>query len=146
MPEAGSQRPEATRSKAAPIRHFDELIVWQKAFDLGLQIFQQSKNWPRDERYALIDQARRSARSVSANIAEAWGKRRYEAHFVSKLSDADTELLETENWLMFAKEHGYLAAGDFNNLHALMRETGRMLGSVMKNPKPFLLHDAKHDN
>ena len=128
---------------SAPIRHFTDLIVWQKAFDLGLRVREFSKTWPREEKYALIDQVRRSSRSVSANIAEAWGKRRYEAHFVSKLSDSDTELLETENWLMFAKEHGYLAAADFDSLHALMREVGRMLGSMMQHPEPFLLRDAR---
>lgn len=128
---------------SAPIRHFTDLIVWQKAFDLGLRVLEFSKTWPHEEKYALIDQVRRSSRSVSANIAEAWGKRRYEAHFVSKLSDSDTELLETENWLMFAKEHGYLAAADFDALHALMREVGRMLGSMMQHPEPFLLRDAR---
>jgi four helix bundle protein len=81
---------------------------------------------------------------VSANIAEAWGKRRYEAHFVSKLSDADTELLETENWLLFAKEHGYLLVQDFESLHDLMREIGRMLGSIMQNPGPFLLQNVRN--
>ena len=128
---------------SAPIRHFTDLIVWQKAFDLGLRVLESSKTWPREEKYALIDQVRRSSRSVSANIAEAWGKRRYEAHFVSKLSDSDTELLETENWLLFAKEHGSLAAADFDSLHALMREVGRMLGSMMQHPEPFLLRDAR---
>ena len=142
--EAESQRPEA-KSLKPPIRHFTDLIAWQKAFDLGLRIFKQSKTWPREEQYALIDQVRRSSRSVSANIAEAWGKRRYEAHFVSKLSDADTELLETENWLRFAKEHDYLPANDFDLLHDLMREIGRMLGSIMQNPGPFLLHEAKRN-
>jgi four helix bundle protein len=118
-------------------------MVWQKAFDLGLRVFECSKAWPHEERYALTDQVRRSSRSVSANIAEAWGKRRYEAHFVSKLSDADTELLETEDWLMYAKAHDYLPADDFDALYSQMREVGRMLGSIMKNPAPFLLRDAR---
>ena len=126
-----------------PIRHFTDLVVWQKAYELGLRVFELSKPWPFDEKYALTDQVRRSSRSVSANIAEAWGKRRYEAHFVSKLSDADTELLETENWLMFARDHGYLTTGDFDALHILMREIGRMLGSIMSKPEPFLLRDAR---
>jgi four helix bundle protein len=125
------------------IRHFTDLIGWQKAFDLGLQVFERTKTWPRDERFALVDQVRRSSRSVSANIAEAWGKRRYEAHFVSNLSDADSELLETEDWLLFAKAHGYLAAADFDTIYALMREIGRILGSIMQHPAPFLLRDAR---
>lgn len=68
----------------AAIRHFTDLIAYQKAFELGLDVFRVSKGWPSEERYALTDQVRRSARSVGANIAEAWGKRRYEAHFISK--------------------------------------------------------------
>jgi four helix bundle protein len=131
--------PEAESHNERPIRHFTDLIVWQKAYDLGTRVFNLSRSWPSDERYSLIDQVRRSSRSVSANIAEAWGKRRYAAHFVSKLSDSDTELLETENWLMFARDHGYLKANDFSVLYALMREIGRMLGSMMKSPLPFLL-------
>ncbi|MEO7414197.1 MAG: four helix bundle protein [Opitutaceae bacterium] len=137
MPEVRGEK------KTAPIRHFTDLIVWQKAFDLGLQAFECSKSWPREEKFALIDQVRRSSRSVSANICEAWGKRRYEAHFVSKLSDSDTELLESENWLMFANRHGYLTASDFDSLPEQMRQIGRMLGSMMQNPEPFLLRDAR---
>jgi len=114
-------------------------VVWQKAFRLGVRVFEVSKTWPPAERYSLIDQARRSSRSVSANIAEAWGKRRYEAHFLSKLSDSDGELLETENWLLFAREHGYLDAPEFDELSALAREVGRMLGSMLQNPRPFIL-------
>lgn len=143
IPEAGSQRSEVGGKTSAPIRHFNDLVVWQKAFELGRQVFKLSKDWPREEKYALTDQARRSSRSVSANIAEAWGKRRYEAHFVSKLSDSDTELLETENWLMFARDHGYLASTDFDAVYVLMREIGRMLGSIMSKPEPFLLRDAR---
>ena len=135
--------PEARIPRTAPIRHFTDLVVWQKAFELGLRVFELSKIWAREERYALTDQVRCSSRSVSANISEAWGKRRYEAHFISKHTDADGELLETENWLMFAKSHGYLAAKDFDGLHSLMREIGPMLGSILRNPGPFLLRDAR---
>ena len=135
--------PEFRSQKETPIRHFTELIVWQKAYELGTRVFELSRSWPRDEKFALTDQVRRSSRSVSINIAESWGKRRYAAHFVSKLSDSDAELLETENWLMFAQNHGYLQAAEFSNLHALMREIGRMLGSIMKTPLPFLLRQAR---
>jgi four helix bundle protein len=143
-PEGGDRKPAAESQPHPAIRHFTDLIVWQKAFDLGLRVFEQSKSWPREERFALTDQVRRSSRSVSANIAEASGKRRYEAHFVSKFSDSDTELLETEDWLLFAKAHGYLAAADFDSIHALMREIGRMLGSMMQKSGPFLLRAAHH--
>ena len=143
IPDVGSQKLESKGHTSAAIRHFTDLVVWQKAYELGRQVFAFSKSWPRDEKYALTDQVRRSSRSVSANIAEAWGKRRYEAHFVSKLSDSDTELLETENWLMFARDHGYLSPTDFETIHALMREIGRMLGSIMSKPEPFLLRDVR---
>ncbi len=123
----------------AAIRHFTDLIAYQKAFELGRDVFRVSKGWPSEERYALTDQVRRSARSVGANIAEAWGKRRYEAHFISKLSDADTELLETEHWLRCALDHAYIAQTQFDELHLLMRDIGRILGSLMQNPAPFLL-------
>ena len=129
MTDAGSKR-------SVPTRHFTDLVVWQKAYGLGLGVFTKSQGWPREERYALTDQVRRSSRSVSSNIAEAWGKRRYEAHFVSKLSDADTELLETENWLMFARDHGYLPSVDFDGLHQTMREVGRMLGVLCSTQRP----------
>jgi four helix bundle protein len=126
----------------AAIRHFTDLIAYQKAFELGRQVFRLSKDWPSEERYALTDQVRRSSRSVGANIAEAWGKRRYEAHFLSKLTDADAELLETEHWLRCALDHGYVSSAQFEELHALMREIGRILGSIMQNPTPFLLTTA----
>lgn len=142
MPEDRSHENPGDR-RPAPIRHFTDLKVWQKAYELGLQVFAVSQDWPATEKYALTDQVRRSSRSVSANISEAWGKRRYEAHFVSKLSDSDTELLETENWLLFARDHGYLASSEFEKLHRLMRGIGPMLGSMMQNPGPFLLRQAK---
>jgi len=142
-PDAENQQLVAGGKNTAPIRHFTDLVVWQKSFELGRRVFEYSKTWPRDEKFALTDQVRRSSRSVSANIAEAWGKRRYEAHFVSKLSDSDTELLETENWLLFAKDHGYLSSADYDVIHELMREIGRMLGSIMSKPEPFLLRDAR---
>jgi four helix bundle protein len=125
------------------IRHFSDLIVWQKSFNAALKIYEASKAWPKAERYALTDQVRRFSRSVGANIAEAWGKRRYEAHFVSKLTDADAELHETENWLRFALRHGYLNEADFKVMTGFLGEVGRMLGSMMAKPGPFLLAREK---
>lgn len=126
------------------IRHFSDLIVWQKSFELGLRVCEVSKTWPKEEKYALTDQARRSSRSVGANIAEAWGKRRYEAHFVSKLTDADAELHETEHWLRYATAHGYMDESELAALRGLLAEIGRMLGSIMGKPGPFLLsHPGK---
>src|ERR1700694_2121323 len=131
-----------SQTKAA-IRHFSDLIVWRKSFDLGLNVYAASKSWPKEEKYALIDQVRRSSRSVGANIAEAWGKRRYEAHFISKLTDADAELHETEHWLRFAFAHGYIAEAGLKEMTDLMDEVGRMLGSMMAKPGPFLLSREK---
>ena len=125
------------------IRHFADLIVWQKSFELGLKVFAGSKSWPKEEKYALTDQVRRSSRSVGANIAEAWGKRRYEAHFISKLSDADAELHETEHWLRNAFAHGYLTEVELKGMTGLLDEVGRMLGSMMAKPGPFLLNREK---
>jgi four helix bundle protein len=91
------------------IKDFRELRVYQTAFQSALEVFELSKKWPREERYRLVDQVRRSTRSVCANIAEAWRKRRYPASFVSKLTDADAEAGETLVWVDFACECGYLA-------------------------------------
>lgn len=86
------------------IEDYKELRVYQSAFDAAMQIFEHTKSWPKHEQYALTDQIRRSSRSVCANICEAWYKRKYPNHFVSKLSDACTEAGETLTWLDFALE------------------------------------------
>ena len=104
-----------------------------------MEIYGVSKSWPVEEKFSLIDQIRRSSRSVCANLREAWAKRRYEAHFVSKLSDADAENGETDTWLDFAKDCGYLSVSDHTELTNKAREVGAMLGSMINNPKPFLL-------
>jgi four helix bundle protein len=90
------------------VQHHRDLRVYKLAFEAAMKIFQRSKTWPADERYSLTDQIRRSSRSTCANIAEAWRKRRYVAHFVSKLSDADAEAAETQTWLDFALACGYI--------------------------------------
>jgi four helix bundle protein len=92
------------------VSDYRELRVYRSAFDLAMSAFELSKRFPHDERYGLTDQLRRASRSVCANIAEAWRKRRYPASFVSKLSDADAEAAESQVWLAFAHECGYLAA------------------------------------
>jgi len=88
------------------IGHFRELRVYCQAFDAAMRIFELSKAWPMEERYSLTDQIRRSSRSVCENVAEAWRKRRYTAHFISKLSDADAEAGESQAWLDFALRCG----------------------------------------
>ena len=121
------------------ISHFTQLIVYQKSRALAARVFLVSRSWPKEERYSLTDQIRRSARSIGANTAESWAKRRYEAHFISKLTDADGENHEVEHWLITAHGDGYLSESDFAALLEPKREIGRMLGSMIQNPTPFLL-------
>src|SRR4030067_1233224 len=90
------------------IRTHRDLEAYQRAFDLAMRIFQETKSFPIEERYSPTDQIRRSSRSVCTNLAEAWRKRRYEASFVSKLSDAEAEASETQVWLQFATRCNYL--------------------------------------
>lgn len=101
-----------------------------------------SKSWPKEEQYALTGQIRRSSRSVCGNMREAWAKRRYEAHFVSKLTDCDGENSETGTWLDFAKDCGYLADEDYQSLLSQCQKVGSMIGSMLKNPYPFLLKQS----
>ena len=116
-----------------------ELVVYQKAYDLAMRVFEISKQFPVEERFALTGQIRRSSRSVCLNLREAWAKRRYEAHFVSKLSDCDGENNETDSSLDFAKDCGYITSSTHRDLVTLNREVGKMLGAMLKNPSPFLL-------
>jgi four helix bundle protein len=90
------------------IQTFKELRVWQNAMDAAMRVFELTKGFPAEERYSLTDQFRRASRSVAANISEAWRKRRYQAAFVSKLSDAESEAAETQTWIEFARRCKYL--------------------------------------
>jgi four helix bundle protein len=116
-----------------------DLKVYQEAYALAMEIFELSKQWPPEERYSLTDQIRRSSRSVCSNLREAWSKRRYEAHFVSKLTDVDGENSETDTWLDFARDSGYLGQDDCARLTERCSAVGKMLGSMLKNPDAFLL-------
>ena len=117
-----------------------DLEVYKKAYALAMEVFKLSKHFPLDERYALTNQIRRSSRSVAMNLREAWAKRRYEAHFISKVTDCDGENAETETSLDFAKDCGYLTSDLHSDLVGRNREIGRMLGSMINNPAPFLLN------
>lgn len=99
------------------IRTHRDLEVYQLAFKSSMRIFEFSKKFPKEETYSLTDQVRRSSRSVCANLAEAWRKRRYEAAFVSKLSDSEAAAAETQVWLDFALACSYLAKADYDNLY-----------------------------
>ena len=122
------------------IKSAEDLIVYQKAYTLAMEIFTVSKPFPPEERYSLTDQIRRSSRSVCTNLREAWAKRRYEAHFISKLTDADGENGETETWLDFAHDCGYLPKADHMALVEKRREIGAMLGSMINDPSSFIMH------
>ena len=98
------------------IERVKDLEVYRTAFKAAMEVFERSKEWPKAERYALTDQIRRSSRSVCANLSEAWRKRRYSKHFVSKLSDADAEASETRTWLRFAHSCDYLDEKGFEQL------------------------------
>jgi len=116
-----------------------DLEPYKAAYNLAMEIFRASKAWPAEERYSLTDQIRRSSRSVCANLAEAWGKRRYVAHFTSKLTDADGENLETQTWLNFALKCGYLDEASFEVLMRSSEEVGRLLGGMLAKPDTFCL-------
>ena len=96
------------RSEKSFVRDYSDLLAYRINFRLSQEIFELSKQFPKEEMYALTDQFRRASRSIGANIAEAWGKRRYEKHFVSKLTDADGERLETQHWLRTSYSCRYL--------------------------------------
>jgi four helix bundle protein len=106
-----------------------------------MRIFEIMKTFPDEERYALISQIRRSSRSVCLNLREPWAKRRYEAHFLSKLSDCDGENSETDSSLDFARDCGYISAEEHRALTSACLEIGRMLGQMMKKSDSFLLSE-----
>ena len=118
-----------------------DLVVYTKAYELAMRIFELSKNFPPEERFALTSQIRRSSRSVCLNLREAWAKRRYEAHFVSKLTDCDGENSETDSSLDFAKDCRYVTGEQHDELTSLCQEIGKMLGSMIKTPHTFLISD-----
>lgn len=118
-------------------KSFRDLIVYQKAVALEKDIFRMSKDFPPDERYSLTDQLRRAIRSVGAQIAESWAKRRYPAHFTSKLSDADAEQMETQHWVGSAVRAGYWTKEDSDRFISALEEIGRMLGSMIKQADHF---------
>jgi len=116
---------------------YRELIVYQKARQLARDIFQLSKQFPKEEMYALTDQIRRSSRSIGAQIAESWGKRRYEKHFISKLTDAVSEQYETEHWLLSAQDCNYLTSVQVQPFMNQCAEIGRMLNSMIEKADRF---------
>jgi len=121
------------------IQRHTELQVYRRGFDVAMRIFELSRHFPKDETYSLTDQIRRASRSVGANIAEAWRKRRYEAAFVSKLSDSETVAAETQVWLEFAVKCGYLDRDVATPLYSEYEEVIRMLVDMINNASDWLL-------
>ncbi len=117
---------------------FQDLLAYKKSFELAMEIYSFSKSFPSEEKYSLTDQIRRSSRSVSANIAEATRKRRYEKHFISKLTDSDAENSETQVWLEYADACNYINKNDFERLTSKSLEVGKLLNYMMNNPDKFL--------
>ncbi len=120
------------------LRGHRDLKVYQLAYKLAMEIFEASKKFPSEEKYSLTDQIRRSSRSVTANIAEGFRKRQYPKMFVSKLADADGEATETQVWLDFARDCGYMPPTRCDELTKEYEEVGKMLGSMMSMPEKFM--------
>lgn len=116
---------------------FKDLKVYQLAFRMAIEIFEESKSFPKEEKYSLTDQIRRSLRSVATNIAEAWEKRKYPKSFVSKLIDSASEKAETIVWLDFSKYHNYISAEKHKYLVDNYLQIGKMLNSMLNNPEKF---------
>jgi four helix bundle protein len=121
------------------VRRHTELNVYKRAFAAAMQIFEVTKSFPKEERYSLVDQVRRSSRSVCANMAEAWRKRRYEAAFISKLSDSESEAAETQVWLQFAVESKYLQRETAAELYTEYDEIISMLVSMIHKSSDWTL-------
>lgn len=117
---------------------FRDLKVYQKAFELAMDIYQLSKSFPSEEKYSLTDQIRRSSRSVCSNIGEAYRKRKYPAHFVSKCTDADMENTETQVWFDFLLACKYIDDEKFKALNDKAEEVGRMINHMITNPDKYI--------
>ncbi|PIB27388.1 four helix bundle protein [Maribacter sp. 4U21] len=116
---------------------FQDLLAYRKSFDLAMRIFELTKSFPKEERYSLTDQVRRSSRSVSINISEAYRKRSYPKHFVSKLTDSDSENSETQGWLEFSLACNYIDQPTFEELIKVSDEVGRLIYYMINNPGKF---------
>jgi four helix bundle protein len=130
-----------------PARSFRDLAVYKKSRKVSHAIFEMSKTFPKEEIYSLTDQMRRASRSIGAQIAEAWAKRRYERHFVSKLTDADAEQMETQHWIEEACDCKYLNPRQAGELTEELMQIGRMLNSMIEKASLFckqgnpIIHD-----
>jgi four helix bundle protein len=121
------------------IQEHTELEVFKKPFDAAMLIFELTRKFPKEEMYSLTDQVRSSSRSVCANLAEAWRKRRYKAAFISKLSDAEAEAAETQVWIQFALSCGYLNQDASDSLYQKYDEILRMLVAMINRPQSWII-------
>ena len=117
---------------------YRDLIVYQKAYKLAMDIFEKTKEFPPEEKFSLTDQIRRSSRSVCANLVEAYRRRKYKAHFLSKLTDSETENAETQVWIDFSKDCKYLNLEVYNDLTFRNDEVGKILWHMIQNPDKFI--------
>jgi four helix bundle protein len=118
-------------------KSFRDLIVYKKSRELQEEIFKLTKSFPKDETYSLTDQIRRSSRSIGANLAEAWAKRRYEKHFISKLTDSDGEQMETQHWIETSLDCEYINQNTSKQLIEKCLEISRMLGGMIAKADLF---------
>lgn len=125
-------------------KNFRDLLAYQKARALSLELFKLTRSFPKEETYSLTDQVRRSSRSVGAQIAEAWALRRYEKHFISKLTDADGEQHETQHWIETAADCGYMDRNLANVLLDRCTEIGRMINGMILKSDVFCGEPEKH--
>jgi four helix bundle protein len=121
------------------IRSHSDLDVYQRAMETAMRLFEATKKFPREETYSLTDQVRRSSRSVCANLAEAWRKRRYELAFISKLSDAETESAETQVWIEFAVKCGYIERGRGAELYKEYEAILATIVGMITHPETWIL-------
>jgi four helix bundle protein len=145
MKESGTEKPQSDKASKKPIKQFRDLDVYQNALATGLRVYELSKTFPAEEPYALTDQIRRSSRSICANIAEAWRKRRYTAAFVSKLSDAETEGAETRVHLEFALHHGYLNEIEFHEMDDSYEHILGQLVRMIDHPEKWVIGVRKQE-
>lgn len=126
-----------------PIKSQFELDVYKIAFDAAMRIFEITKAFPKEEKYSLTDQIRRSSRSVCSNISEAWRKRRYKAAFICKLNDSESESSETQTWIQFSVKCGYISKEEGTDLFQLYDHIIGKLVNMINNPKPWILPSQK---
>lgn len=117
---------------------YSDLLVYKKAFASAMKIFEITKKFPAEERFSLTDQIRRSSRSVCANLAESYSRKKYRAHFISKLHDAEAENTETEVWLDFSLQCKYISNEEHQSLLSQNTETGKLIWFMINNPEKFM--------